>query len=397
MARRPDDDLGIREPRRADQLLDDASPRLAKLPFSRRRGDVDRLVHTRHELVEVERPVVERRRQPEPELDQRLLPRAVAAVHAADLRYRDVTLVDHEEAVVGEVIEQRVGRVAGRATVQVSRVVLDPGAEAHLGEQLEVVLRPLLQPLRLEELPLVAQLVQTPLTLGADGHHGPLHHLVGRDVVAGGIDRDPLELSHHLAAQRVDLAERLDRVAEELHPDGLGLLIGREDLHDVAPHAERAAVEIEVVALVLHVHELAEHGVALGLRAALEEHEHVEVARRRAEPVDARHARHHQHVVALEQRLRGRMAHLVDLVVDRRVLLDVRVGRGHVRLGLVVVVVADEVPHGVLREERAELVVELGGERLVRRDDEGRLVHVRDDVRHRERLAAARDAEQHLV
>jgi len=97
VARRPDDDLGIREPRRADQLLDDASPRLAKLPFSWRRGDVDRLVHARHELVEVERPVVERRRQPEPELDQRLLPRAVAAVHATDLRYRDVALVDHEE------------------------------------------------------------------------------------------------------------------------------------------------------------------------------------------------------------------------------------------------------------------------------------------------------------
>ena len=37
------------------------------------------------------------------------------------------------------------------------------------------------------------------------------------------------------------------------------------------------------------------------------------------------------------------MAQPVDLVVDRRVLLDVRVGRGDVGLGLVVVVVGDEV------------------------------------------------------
>ena len=37
------------------------------------------------------------------------------------------------------------------------------------------------------------------------------------------------------------------------------------------------------------------------------------------------------------------MAEPIDLVVDRRVLLDVGVRRGHVGLGLVVVVVADEV------------------------------------------------------
>jgi hypothetical protein len=43
--------------------------------------------------------------------------------------------------------------------------------------------------------------------------------------------------------------------------------------------------------------------------------------------------------------------HPVDLLVDERVLLDVRVGRGDVGLGLVVVVVADEVVDGVVGEE----------------------------------------------
>ena len=54
------------------------------------------------------------------------------------------------------------------------------------------------------------------------------------------------------------------------------------------------------------------------------------------------------------------------------VLLDVRVGRGQVRLGLVVVVVRDEVLDGVVGEELAELVAELRGERLVVRDHERR-------------------------
>ena len=59
-------------------------------------------------------------------------------------------------------------------------------------------------------------------------------------------------------------------------------------------------------------------------------------------------------------------------VVDDRVLVDERVGRRDVRLGLVVVVVADEVLDGVLGEELPHLAVELRGERLVRREDERR-------------------------
>ena len=72
------------------------------------------LRHQLEELVEAQRPVVERRRQPEAVLDERLLARAVALVHAADLRHRLVRLVDEEQEVVREVVEQRVRRRARR-------------------------------------------------------------------------------------------------------------------------------------------------------------------------------------------------------------------------------------------------------------------------------------------
>ena len=90
------------------------------------------------------------------------------------------------------------------------------------------------------------------------------------------------------------------------------------------------------------------------------------------------------------------MAQLVDLVVDLQLLLDVGVGTRDVRLGLIIVVIADEKLHAVVREELAELVAKLRGEGLVVRDDEGGTLQFLDDVRHRESLAAARDAEEHL-
>ena len=117
----------------------------------------------------------------------------------------------------------------------------------------------------------------------------------------------------------------------------------------------------------------------------------------RAQTVDARDAGDDDDVAPLEERARRREPHAVDLVVDRRFLLDVRVGGRNVGFGLVVVVVADEVLDGVLGKEALELLIELRGQRLVVRHDQRRPVHLRQHLRHREGLARAGDAEQHLV
>ena len=91
---------------RADELLDDP---LAPLQLVRtgRRAHVDRLVDAGLEFLECQRAVVERRRQPEAEVDEDLLARPVVLVHADDLRDRHVRLVDDQQPVRGEVVEQR--------------------------------------------------------------------------------------------------------------------------------------------------------------------------------------------------------------------------------------------------------------------------------------------------
>src|SRR3990172_9122659 len=85
------------------------------------------------------------------------------------------------------------------------------------------------------------------------------------------------------------------------------------------------------------------------------------------------------------------VAEPVDLVVPARVLVDVRVRPGQVRLRLVVVEVADEVLDRVVRKEVAELCVQLGRERLVVGKHEGRPVRGLDRPGQGGRLATAGD------
>ena len=128
-----------------------APARQLQLVGARRGRHVEGLAHERRELVEGQRPVVEGRRQAEAVLDERLLARAVAGVHAADLRHGHVRLVDDDERVLRQVVDQGGRLLARLAPGEVARVVLDAVAVADLAQHLHVEERALLEPLRLQQ------------------------------------------------------------------------------------------------------------------------------------------------------------------------------------------------------------------------------------------------------
>ena len=193
--------------------------------------------------------------------------------------------------------------------------------------------------------------------------------------------------------QRIDV---LDLVAEELDPDGQFLVHGN-DFHGVAADPERAAVEVHVVAGVLHGDEFPEQVVAVHLRPLAERHHAGDVLFRRAEAVDAGDGGHHDHVAAGQQRVGGGVPEPFHFLVDGGVLLDEGVRLGDVGLGLVVVVVGDEVLHRVVRQQFAELVGQLRGEGLVLDHHQGGPLDLLDQPGGGGALAGTRGAQQHHV
>ena len=210
-----------------------------------------------------------------------------------------------------------------------------------------------------------------------------------------GKDLRPRQLAQGLAGDRVDDRQALDRVAEHLDAKHR-LLVRRVHLDGVAAHPEPAAAEHGVVAVELQVDEPAEDAAHVVVDADAEVDHAAAVLLGAAHAVDAAHRRDDDDVPPGQQRRRRGVAQAIDLVVDRGVLLDVGVARRDVRLGLVVVVVADEVLDPVLGEELPHLLGELGGEALVRRQDQGRLLHLLDRPGDGGRLAGPGDPEQGL-
>ncbi|MNL52937.1 hypothetical protein D3C87_1761480 [compost metagenome] len=85
------------------------------------------------------------------------------------------------------------------------------------------------------------------------------------------------------------------------------------------------------------------------------------------------------------------------MIVDRGVLLDEGIRGRHIGFGLVVVVIGNEILHGIVREERLEFAVQLSGQGFVRRQHQGWTLHLSDHVGDAEGLARAGHTEQRLV
>ena len=232
--------------------------------------------------------------------------------------------------------------------------------------------------------------------LGLDRLDRAQRRLARRHVMARRIDGEARHRMQHPAGERIEHLELLDLVVEQGDPHRVLGVLGREDVDHVAAHAEGSTAEIELVALVLHRHQARQDVALRHLFALAQVQDHAVVLRRVADTVDRRYRRHDHHVAPLHQRLGRRQPHLLDVLVDRGVLLDEQVARRDVGLGLVVVVVRDEVLDRVFRQELAKLGIQLRGEGLVGRQHHRRPAKPGDHVRHGVGLAGSGDPEQGL-
>ncbi len=301
----PHDDLRIDEPGRTGNLLDDL-PRFAVLVFRRRRRDEHGLAHHAFELVEAQRPVVERRGQAKPVVDEVFLARAIALVHAAELADRDVALVDDHQRVVREIVDERRRRLAWLAAGEMPGVVLDAFAEAELGEHLEIEARALLDALRFDQLARILEELDPLPELDLDRFDRSQRRLARRHVMARRVHGEARHRVQHAPRERVEHFEPLDLVVGERDADRVLGVLGREHVDHVAAHPERAAAEVQLAAVVLHRHEARDHVALRDFLAVAQVQDHAVVLGRIADAVDRRHRGHDHHVAPLHERLRRR-------------------------------------------------------------------------------------------
>ena len=215
--------------------------------------------------------------------------------------------------------------------------------------------------------------------------------------MAGRVYRSVVQIAYGRAGHDVHLAYSVHLIAEKLDADGLIGRISREYLDRVAADAEHISLESNVISLIAYLDELAQKLVKIARLPRAQGYDHVFIVDRVAETVDARDGCNDYDVAPLKKARRCTVAQALDLVVYCAVLFNEGIRVRNIRLGLIIVVVRDEILHGVIREKLAKLRAQLRRKGLIVRQNERRAVELFDNARHGEGLARAGDAEQNLL
>ena len=317
-------------------------------------------------------------------------------MHASDLRHRDMTLVDDSDEVVRKEIQQTKRTGAGTATVEIPRIVLNARTIAQLPHHLNVVVHPVLQPLGLEPLPHLTEILRLTEHIVLNLHDGSIHLVLRGDEDVGREDGDLGDLLDTAAGDRVEALDGVDLIVPE--HDAVGDVgISRKDVERLSLDTELALGELDLVTGIEGVHKRFGHIVAATLLSTGDIDDVLAEVVGVADTIKARHRRDHDDVSPTRHQSRGgAQAQLLDIGINRKVFFNISVSRRNESLRLVVVVIGDEIFHGILREERLELAIELRRQGLVVAQDERRPVELRQHIGNSEGLARAGHPEQCL-
>ena len=199
-----------------------------------------------------------------------------------------------------------------------------------------------------------------------------------------------------MASERIKQLQAVDLVIEQRYPDRVLRVLSGEDVDDVAPDPESSAPEVRFVAFVLHLGEAFDDFALPQAITDTHRQDHLMVLVAIADTVNTGNRRHDDAIAAFKQAFCRRKAHLLDMLVDRRVFLDKQITCGDVGFWLIVVVVGDEILDGILGEELPEFGVQLRSQCLVWRQNQRRTPHAGDHIGHGVGFSRTCDAEQCL-
>ena len=205
-----------------------------------------------------------------------------------------------------------------------------------------------------------------------------------------------LQNGMQLPCQGIHLGNPVDFVSEKFHPDQIVSALGRINLHTVPSHPETAAAQIHVIPVILYINQFPQNLVPFLYHTGPQGYDHIFIFIRAAQAVNTGNTGHYNNILALRKRCRSGQSQFVNLIIDGGILGNIGIRRRHIGFRLIIIVIAHEILHRILREKFLEFAVKLSGKRFIMSNNQGRLLNLLDDVRHGKCLSGTCDTQQGL-
>ena len=204
---------------------------------------------------------------------------------------------------------------------------------------------------------------------------------------------DMFHPAFYFSRQHVDAGNAVDLIPKEFHPKGIIPGICRKDLQHIPVYPEGASVKIHFATVILNVNELTDHFVPILFHTRPQRYHHFFKVLRFPKAINTGNAGDDDHVPAFDQRSCSGQSQFIYLIIHGRVLCNISIGRRHISLRLIIVIIRHKIFHRIFRKEFLKFSVQLGCQSFVMRQNQGGFIQLLNHICHGKSLAGTSDSQ----
>jgi len=271
--------------------------------------------------------------------------------------------------------------------VEIPAIIFNAVAKSDFFDHLQVIQGPLFESFCLQVFRLFLKEGLLFFQILLDFPYGLIGCGLARDEQICRVNDDVVKRDQTFACFGIDRFQPFDFIPPELNTQRM-IGISQEYIYRVPLNAEGSPFELGTRSAVQAADEGMQESVAPPFLTDFEWNHAFVKFHWIANSVNAADGGDHNDIAPATQQGRGGAeTQFLNLLIDSQVLFDVRVRGGDIGLGLIVIVVADEILDQIVREELLEFAVQLRGQRFVMAEHEGRTLGLSNDIGNRKRLA----------
>ena len=390
-------DNRVKQPRRANNLFHHNTLSLPKLILRRRRRNINNLMNHLTELIKPQRTIVKSRRQTETILHQVRLPSTVTTIHRTKLRNTHMTLINHQKKIIREKVKQRVRPLTGQPAVKIPRIILNPGTVPQLLNHLNVIFHTLLDTLSPHTITHLREKINPLTQILTNTPDSNLLLLLRRHKQIRRIHLIPIKRnSMHRHILRINLLNTLNLIIPERHTNEIHT-IGNKHINRVTLHTKLTPRRTHVITHIKRINQHPQQPIPAQPLTNTDINHRTTQRSRTPHAINTRHRRDNHNIPpARKQSRQCRQPQTVNLIINRKILLNIRVRMRQISLRLIIVIVRNIILNRILRKKLLHLSIKLGSQRLVMTQNQRRTIHIRNHISNSESLTRTRNTQQHL-
>lgn len=130
-------------------------------------------------------------------------------------------LIHDHQKIISEEVDQCIRCFSRRQPCQMPGIILDAGAKACLLQHLYIKVRPLRNPLGLQQLVMFLEPRHPLFQFFPDGHHRPVNLFLRHHIMRCRENSRKVQTGLDLSGEDIHLHDPVNLIAEKLHPDGV--------------------------------------------------------------------------------------------------------------------------------------------------------------------------------